>query len=222
MGQKSQLWWDLPAVDSFLLVKEIYDIPDNIYRDTTEELIKLLDIRDILKTPVRKLSLGQRMKCELIASLLYRPRVMFLDEPTIGLDVVMQKTLRDFVKVYNKKYESTILLTSHYMDDVKQLCSRIIVIDKGKIIYDGLLSDVVNHYATSKIISIILSEEIDIKKLEKYGHPKIVEFPKVVFEIPRAKVSTVAAHILKDLPIFDLNIEEPEIEDIIRKLFKYE
>src|SRR4030067_2181425 len=147
MGQKNQLWWDLPALETFNLNKEIYEIPDKQYRQTLNQLVELLDVKDILKIQVRKLSLGQRMKCELIAALLHNPKVLFLDEPTIGLDVVMQKVMRDFVKQYNRQFKSTIILTSHYMGDVKELCERVIIIDKGKILFDGTLQNVIDSFA---------------------------------------------------------------------------
>src|SRR6266550_640020 len=150
MGQKNQLWWDLPAIDSFLLNKEIYDIPEEKYKKIISELSALLDVEDILQVQVRKLSLGQRMKCELIAALIHNPKILFLDEPTIGLDVVMQQKLREFVKAYNEKYNATIILTSHYMKDVEELCKRIIIIDHGKILYDGLLDSIVKKYAKNK------------------------------------------------------------------------
>lgn len=219
MGQKNQLWWDLPAMDTFLLNKEIYEISDEQFRKTLEELSILLDIKDVLQIPVRKLSLGQRMKCELIASLVHSPRVLFLDEPTIGLDVVMQKALRDFIKEYNKRYQATILLTSHYMEDVKELCKRIIIIDKGKILYDGLLAKIVQKFADHKIISVIFGQEFDFKKLEEIGEIKQLEFPKAIISVKRKDVSRVAAKLLEEFPVADLNIEEEPIEDIIRKIF---
>lgn len=147
MGQKNQLWWDLPPMDTFLLNKEIYQIEDNAFKSRVEELSVLLDVKDILNVQVRRLSLGQRMKCELMAALLHQPKILFLDEPTIGLDVVVQHRLRSFIKEYNKLHNATVLLTSHYMRDVKQLCDRVIVINYGKIIYDGNLDLLMEKYA---------------------------------------------------------------------------
>ncbi|MBP6883269.1 MAG: ABC transporter ATP-binding protein [Microgenomates group bacterium] len=147
MGQKNQLWWDLPAMDTFLLNKEIYEISDTDFKERVEELSELLDVKEIMHVQVRKLSLGQRMKCELMAALLHRPKILFLDEPTIGLDVVVQEKLRDFIKDYNLKYKATILLTSHYMRDVKHLCKRVVVINYGEIIYDGDLDRLMTEYA---------------------------------------------------------------------------
>ena len=219
MGQKNQLWWDLPAQESFILNREIYEIPQEKYQKTLDELTDLLEIQDILKVQVRKLSLGQRMKCELVAALLHSPKVLFLDEPTIGLDVVMQKKMRDFIKAYNRKYRATILLTSHYMGDVKELCERVIIIDKGKIIYDGKLGKIVEKYADHKEISVLFSQEIDPKKLIKIGAVKFYEFPRVVFSVPRSVASLAAAELLRKFPVADLDITEPPIEEIIREVF---
>lgn len=220
MGQKNQLWWDLPAVDTFLLNKEIYEISDKIYHETLDELVTLLDVSSLLKTQVRKLSLGQRMKMELIAALIHRPRVLFLDEPTIGLDVIMQKNLRDFISEYNKRYQATIILTSHYMDDVKELCKRVIIIDQGKILYDGLLENIVRKFATFKHLTLLLEKPVDVQKLKQFGQIIQYSYPKVVFKIPRSKSNKAAAQLLQKFPVADLNIEELEIEDIIREVFR--
>ena len=219
MGQKNQLWWDLPAQESFILNKEIYDIPDNIFNKTLEELSTLLDVKDVLNVQVRKLSLGQRMKCELITALIHSPKVLFLDEPTIGLDVVMQKKLRDFLKEYNKKYKSTIILTSHYMEDVKELCERVIIIDHGKILYDGKLENIVKEYAKNKFLSIDFSTTVERSKLEKLGNIKEYSETSAVIVVERTKSNKVAAKLLESFPVKDLNIEEPNIEDIIRDVF---
>lgn len=219
MGQKNQLWWDLPAMESFILNKEIYEVTDGQFKETLEELSTLLDVKDVLNVQVRKLSLGQRMKCELIAALIHSPKVLFLDEPTIGLDVVMQKKLRDFIKEYNKRYKATILLTSHYMEDVKELCERIIIIDHGKILYDGKLDDIVKEYAKNKLLSVVFEEKVERDKLAKLGEIKEYDPPKVVISVPREKSNHVAAKLLEHFPVDDLNIEEPDIEDIIRDVF---
>lgn len=219
MGQKNQLWWDLPPTETFILNKEIYEVPDNKYKKTLNELVRLLNVKDILKVQVRKLSLGQRMKCELIAALLHSPKVLFLDEPTIGLDVVMQKKMRDFIKEYNKRYKSTIILTSHYMGDVKELCKRVIIIDKGKIVFDGQLEEIIKKHADHKRITITLAKEVDPKKIEEFGKVKEFEYPRLVFSVKRDQTSVIAAQVLDKLPVADLNIEEPAIEDIIRELF---
>ena len=219
MGQKNQLWWDLPAIETFNLNKEIYEVPEKQFNETLDELVELLEVKDILKVQVRKLSLGQRMKCELIAALLHSPKVLFLDEPTIGLDVVSQKKMRDFIKKYNLRKKSTIILTSHYMDDVKELCKRVIIIDKGRLIFDGQLSEITEKYADHKIISVIFSKEVDQKKLKEIGEIKEYSFPKAVFSVKREVVSMAAAELLQHYPIADLNIEEVAIEDIIREVF---
>ena len=220
MGQKNQLWWDLPAIDTFLLNKEIYEISDKQYKETLDELVELLDVKDVLRTQVRKLSLGQRMKMELIAALIHRPKVLFLDEPTIGLDVIMQQKMREFIREYNKRHKSTILLTSHYMEDVKELCKRVIVIDRGKIIYDGLLENIVRKLATHKKITVIFEGDVDSKKVAILGEVKSYEFPKVTLSVPRSKSNHVAAELLEKFPVADINIEEPDIEDIIRTVFR--
>ncbi|MBN2015644.1 ATP-binding cassette domain-containing protein [Candidatus Dojkabacteria bacterium] len=220
MGQKNQLWWDLPAIESFILNKEIYEVPDNQYKKTVNELSSLLDVKDILKVQVRKLSLGQRMKCELIAALLHSPRVLFLDEPTIGLDVVMQKKIREFFKEYNQLYKTTVILTSHYMDDVKELCQRIIMINKGKIVYDGDLEQIIKKYARNKYIKLIFLKEVEKKDISEYG--KVVEYEplKATIAVSRHVTPHIASEVLKKLPVDDVDIAEPELEDIIRVLFQ--
>ena len=219
MGQKNQLWWDLPPTETFLLNKEIYEITDKKYKETLDDLVELLDVKDVLNIQVRKLSLGQRMKCELIAALLHSPKVLFLDEPTIGLDVVMQKKLRDFLKEYNSKYNATIILTSHYMEDVRQLCERVIVIDHGTLLFDGKLDNLIKEYTQNKTISLILEKPVDRLKLEKLGEVTEYDFPKVVLSVKRKESNTITTKLLKDFPVIDLNIEEPDIEDIIREVF---
>lgn len=219
MGQKNQLWWDLPAIDSFLLNKEMYEIPDSVYKKTLNDLVDLLDVSEVLNTQVRKLSLGQRMKCELIAALLHKPKVIFLDEPTIGMDVVMQQKLRDFIKEYNKRYKATILLTSHYMKDVEQLCERIIVIDHGTILYDGSLGNIIKKYATKKAITAVFAKPVTKEKLQKLGEVSSYESTKAVISVPREKSNKVASQLLATFPVEDIIIEETNIEDIIRDVF---
>jgi ABC-2 type transport system ATP-binding protein len=220
MGQKNQLWWDLPAIESFILNKEIYEVPKEQYEKTVHDLAKLLDVKDVLQVQVRKLSLGQRMKCELIAALLHSPKILFLDEPTIGLDVVMQKKIREFFKEYNQKYKTTVILTSHYMDDVKELCKRIIIINKGKIVYDGDLENIIKKYAKNKYLTIIFYNEVDKKDLRSYG--KVIEYEplKATISVSRHVTPQVASEVLKKLPVDDLDITEPQLEDIIRGLFQ--
>jgi len=221
MGQKNQLWWDLPALDSFLLNKEIYEIPDDQFKTTLANLVDMLDLNQFLKIQVRKLSLGQRMKCELAASLLHSPKVLFLDEPTIGLDVVMQKKIRDFLKDYNQKFKATIILTSHYMDDVKELCSRVIIIDKGQIFFDGRLDQIIKKYADHKTLEVVFEGPIEKKDFNIISDAKIKDFhlPRVVFSVKRQLVNQVAAKLLTKFHVADLNITESSIEDIIREVF---
>jgi len=219
MGQKNQLWWDLPAMESFILNKEIYEVPDAQFKTTLDELVDLLEVEDILKVQVRKLSLGQRMKMELIAALIHSPRILFLDEPTIGLDVVMQKKMRDFIREYNRRFHSTILLTSHYMDDVKELCERVIIIDKGRLLFDGKLDEIIKKFASNKLLTVVFSKKVDLEKLSQIG--KVVEwdFPKSVISVERSAAPFAAAELLQNFPVADLNLEEPPIEDIIREVF---
>ncbi|MDP2649601.1 MAG: ABC transporter ATP-binding protein [bacterium] len=219
MGQKNQLWWDLPAMDTLLLNKEIYNIPKKRFDDYVFELSKLLEIEDLLKVPVRKLSLGERMKCELIAALLHGPKVLFLDEPTIGLDVLMQKKLREFIKDYNNNYKATIILTSHYMADVEALCKRVIIINFGKILFDGELSTLIKKYAPYKIISVIFQKFVDPKKIEALGIVKKFKYPELILKVPTIKSRSVASKILKNFLVDDLNIEDPEIDEVIREVF---
>ncbi|MBP7859911.1 ATP-binding cassette domain-containing protein, partial [Patescibacteria group bacterium] len=220
MGQKNQLFWDLPAIETFNLNKEIYEVDTKTYKRTLDELVEMLDIKEILNQQVRKLSLGQRMKCELVASLIHTPKILFLDEPTIGLDVVAQKKLRQFIKEYNEKYNATVILTSHYMGDVKELCKRVIIINKGEVGYDGELDKLVKEYAKNKTITLVFLRPQKKEALEKYG--KITEFEelKVTFEVPRKQVRETASKLLKDFPVDDVDIAETPIEEIIREVFE--
>jgi ABC-2 type transport system ATP-binding protein len=218
MGQKNQLYWDLPAIDSYILHKEIYQIPDAQYKKTLSDLVELLDVAEILKVQVKKLSLGQRMKMELIAALIHSPRLLFLDEPTIGLDVVMQKTLREFVANYNKTKNATIILTSHYMLDVKELAKRVIIIDHGRILFDGQLSEVIKKFSSHKVLNVSFEKKVSKSDLVKFGE---VEEKNGLFSISlkREETSEIVEAILKKFPVEDLTIVEPEIEDIIRQVF---
>ncbi len=222
MGQKNQLWWDLPAMDSFILNKEIYEVPDKQFHATVDELSALLEIKDILDVQVRKLSLGQRMKCELIAALLHSPKVLFLDEPTIGLDVVSQQKMREFIKTYNTQKKTTILLTSHYMEDVEALCKRVIIIDHGEIRYDGALSDLMDTYVDHKVLTITFTAPVEKKDLEKYGEVHEYAPLRVVLHTTKDEVKKSAAAILTKLPVDDILIDEVPVEDVIRKIFTKE
>lgn len=222
MGQKNQLWWDLPAGETFELNREIYEIPAKAYEENLNELVSLLGVGKLLNIQVRRLSLGQRMRLELVAALLHQPRVLFLDEPTIGLDLIAQQKMRDFVYEYNRKYEATILLTSHNMDDLIDLARRVIVIDEGQILFDGALEEIVSRFAKEKIIKVSLSREDDVKKIETIGKVKKISFPEVILSVPREAVAVAAAELLQNFPVNDLTIEEIPIEDVIRKVFRGE
>lgn len=220
MGQKNQLWWDLPALESFILNQKIYDIEKNDFQKKLNELIDLLGVENIIHKQVRKLSLGERMKCELIAALLHQPKILFLDEPTIGLDIVAQKNVRDFLKKYNRENKTTIILTSHYMDDIAELCERIIVINLGKVTYDGPTENLVQKYANHKIITVFFNEAVDKEKLEKFG--EIFKFDpfKVSLKVSRLEIKKTASDILSsDLPVHDIEIGEEDIESVIRNIF---
>jgi len=219
MGQKSQLWWDLPAIESYLLFKEMYDIPEKQFKDTLGELSELMDLTEILRVQVRKLSLGQRMKCELVAQLLHRPKILFLDEPTIGLDIVMQQKIRSFIRQYNEKYKASILLTSHYMDDVKELCKRIIIINHGTILYDGSLDTVVSKHTQLKKIIVIFEKPIPSDELSKKGKLLSMDGTNATIEVNKDQVAAVTGYILSHYPVIDLTIEEPQIEEIIGTIF---
>ncbi len=219
MGQKQQLWWDLPVTDSFVLNKEIYGIPPDKFKKTLDELVELFEVADLIHLPPRMLSLGQRMKCELIAALLHSPKVLFLDEPTIGLDVVMQQHLRDFVGNYNKQTGATVILTSHYMDDVKQLCERVIMINHGRLVYDGKLAELTHNHTNYKVLSIVFQTPVSRDIIEEFGELEVYEDTYVRIRIHTKDVQDAAKRILGDFPVEDINIQEPEIEDVIRTLF---
>ncbi len=219
MGQKQQLMWDLPALDSFLVNQAIYEITDTDYKATMQEFTDLLGLEDVLKKQVRKLSLGERMKCELAAALLHKPKVLFLDEPTIGLDVNMQVKIREFIAEYNQRFNATVILTSHYMADVTALCKRIIVVDKGKIIFDGDLSALLETARPAKIIKLQLEQATQRHDLERYGTVLSLEGLNAELSVARSEVSSRAAQLLAELPIADITIEDPPIEEIIGQLF---
>src|SRR3990167_5149990 len=220
MSQKDQLIWDIPPIDSYLLFKEIYEIPDDNFKKRLDELSALLDLKEVLNTPIRKLSLGKRMKCELIGAILHNPRVLFLDEPTIGLDVVSKKKMWDFLKKYNERQKTTIILTSHYMEDIKRLCKRVIIIDKGTHVYDGTLQKLMDKYVKNKTISVVFENEIDEKKLSEVGRIIEKEDFKYELSIPKAKISTAAATILNKFAVDDISISAPEAEEVIREIFE--
>lgn len=220
MGQKAQLWWELPAMESFLLNKVIYDIPDEVFKSRIDEISEMLEVKDILDIQVRKLSLGQRMKCELMASLLHNPEILFLDEPTIGLDIVIQKKIRAFLKELNRKYQTTILLTSHYMGDVKEMSDRLIIIDKGKLLFDDKLTLLTKKFAGNKYLKIDFEKNIARENLEKYG--EIIEYNDLscTLSVPAATHTKIAADVLSKYEIDNLDIQEVSLDEIITKIFQ--
>jgi ABC-2 type transport system ATP-binding protein len=219
MGQKQQLLWDLPAIETFEVNRVIFEVPAHEYRRMLNELTDLLELGDLLNKQVRKLSLGERMKCELAAALLHRPRVLFLDEPTIGLDVTMQARVREFVAEYNRRYGATVLLTSHYMADVTALCRRVIVINHGRLLYDGNLQRMVEQVAPHKIIHLTLHQPVALETLNRYGEVQRYDGLEVELKVPRYETSRVGAQLLSELPVADVNIAEPPIEEIISEVF---
>jgi ABC-2 type transport system ATP-binding protein len=220
MGQKQQLIWDLPAEDTFLLNKEIYGVADEIYRQRLADLSDMLELHDLRRRQVRKLSLGERMKCELAAALLHGPQVLFLDEPTIGLDVNMQQALRGFIADYNRRFGATIILTSHYMADVTALCRRIIVIDRGRLIFDGDLRALVERSAIAKILKLRFSAPQTRDRLAAFGTVVACDGLEAELRVPRETVTEVAARLLNDLPVADIGIEDVPVEEVIGRLFQ--
>ena len=221
LGQKNQLWWDLPARESLELNSKIYGIPADRFERTVAEMTELLTVKDKLNVSVRELSLGERMKMELIASLLHQPKVLFLDEPTIGLDVVSQKTVREFIRRYNAEHQTTILLTSHYMADIQALCERVIIIDHGKIFFDGKLGDILDRFADFKLVTIHcnVADTFPAENLARYGDVVERNATSVTFKVKRDRVITVCKSVLDDLPVSDIDIQEVPIEDVIRQIF---
>ena len=221
LGQKNQLWWDLPARESLELNAKIYGIPAERFERTVAEMSELLSVRDKLNVSVRELSLGERMKMELIASLLHQPKVLFLDEPTIGLDVVSQKIVREFLRRYNETHQTTILLTSHYMADIQALCQRVIIIDHGKIFFDGKLSEVVDRFADFKLITIQCdgADAGSTESLGKYGEVVEKSPGSIKLKVKRDRVIPACKALLDELPVRDIDIEEVPIEDVIRQIF---
>jgi ABC-2 type transport system ATP-binding protein len=219
MGQKQQLLWDLPPSETFLLNRAIYDIPRKQYDATVAELTELLDLAPLLGKPTRQLSLGERMKCELAVALLHRPKVLFLDEPTIGLDVSMQATVRGFVRAYNERFGATVLLTSHYMEDVAALCPRVMVIDKGRLIYDGGLSDLVRRVRPDKRMLLRLSRPVERRDLEALG--SVIEHgdAEAIVQVSQDALQPAVARALSSLPLTDLTVEDPPLEEVMRDLF---
>jgi ABC-2 type transport system ATP-binding protein len=220
MGNRNQLQWDLPALDSFDLYGAIYRIPRDELRASTDEFIELLDLQDLVKKPIRNLSLGERMKMEIVGGLLHRPQVLFLDEPTIGLDVTMQRRIRTFIGEYNRRTGATVLLTSHYMADVEALCRRVVVIHHGRILFDGELAQLARQFSADKTITVTLGDPaVD---LGSYGEVIQRNADTVTIRIPKAEASQATARLLAEHVVTDLTIEDPPIEDVIERVFAQE
>jgi len=220
MGQRNQLVWDIPALHTFELNRAIYHIPPDDYTKTVKELTELLELGPLLNKPVRNLSLGERMKCEIAAALLHRPRVVFLDEPTIGLDVTMQRRIRAFIAEYNQRYGATVLLTSHYMADVESLCKRVLVIHHGRLLFDGELAALVQQFTSHKTIVVQVGDcQAD---LNTYGEVRSCEDGRYTIRVPKAEAAHITERLLAELPVIDLLVEDPPIEEVIERVFAQE
>jgi ABC-2 type transport system ATP-binding protein len=217
MGNRQQLVWDLPALDSFDLMRAVYAIPTREFIRTRDDFIDLLELKDLVNKPVRNLSLGERMKVEIAGALLHRPKVLFLDEPTLGLDVTMQRRIRSFVAEYNRRFGATVLLTSHYMADVEALCKRVIVIHHGKVLFDGELSCLVEQFSAFKTVGVTL--QTSSADLTRYGEVLSQDGSRFTLRVPKNQTAQVTARLLADLPVDDLNVEDPPIEDVIEHVF---
>ena len=220
MGNRNQLLWDIPAMDSFLVNQAVYQIPQPQFRETLDELIELLDLSELLKKPVRGLSLGERMKCELAASLLHRPKVLFLDEPTLGVDVTMQTRIRRFIAEHNRRTGATVLLTSHYMADVTALCKRVVVIHHGRVLYDGALDELASRIAPFKLVRIDVESAEAVDRAANYGEVVECDGVKVTLRVPRSDSAETVGRILAEMPVIDLTVEDPPIEEVIGQVFQ--
>jgi ABC-2 type transport system ATP-binding protein len=220
MGNRNQLVWDIPAMDSFLVNQAVYQIPPKQFQQTLDELVELLDLGALLKKQVRSLSLGERMKCELAAALLHSPSVLFLDEPTLGVDVTMQGRIRGFVADYNRRHGATVLLTSHYMADVTALCRRVIVIHHGSLLYDGELAALSDRIAPFKLVQLDVETEEAAARAEGYAEVIERDQTKVRLRVPRAETSATVARLLAEIPVVDLTVEDPPIEEVIDQIFR--
>ena len=220
MGQRNQLIWDIPVIDSFERNRAVYRISRADYTTIVDELTDLLDLGELLGKPVRNLSLGERMKCEVAAALLHRPKVLFLDEPTIGLDVTMQRRIREFIAAYNEDHGASVLLTSHYMADVEALCKRVIIIHHGQVLFDGLLSDLVTRFSPHKTIEV----ELDTESADLSSYGDVIERDGARYKLSVEKTATpqITARLLADQPVVDLTVEDPPIEDVIEQVFSSE
>ena len=222
MGQRNQLVWDIPVIDTFELNRAVYRIPEAEYRRAVAELTELLELSPLLRKPTRNLSLGERMKCEIAASLLHRPWVLFLDEPTIGLDVTMQRRIRKFLVEYNQRTGATVLLTSHYMADVEALCKRVVVIHHGKLLYDGDLSGLADRFAPFKTVEVELQNGTGGRQMAQYGEVLVQKEGRVTLRVPKVETATVTGRLLAELDVADLTVQDPPIEDVIEQVFSQE
>jgi ABC-2 type transport system ATP-binding protein len=220
MGNRNQLVWDIPAMDSFQVNQAVYQIPLKAFKETLDELITLLELEPLLKKQVRSLSLGERMKCEVAAALLHRPAVLFLDEPTLGLDVTMQGRIRQFIAGYNRNHGATVLLTSHYMADVTALCKRVIVIHHGGLLYDGDLAALTDRMSPFKLVRLDVESAEAAARVEGYAEVLEREDTKVKLKVPRAETSAIVARLLSEIPVVDLTVEDPPIEEVIDQIFR--
>lgn len=219
MGQKNQLWWDLPAAESFRLHQQMYRLAPEQFDRTVAELSELLEIGDLLNQPVRELSLGERMKMELTAALIHQPEVLFLDEPTIGLDVVAQHNIQEFLKKYQAERRVTILLTSHYMKDISALCKRVVIIAKGQIVYDGSLAGIVDRFSGHKVLTLQFADEQMPRDLDRYGEVLETEPPRVKVKVNRDGIADVLSSVLANYSVDDISVEDPPLEEVIAEMF---
>ena len=219
-GQKSQLWTDLPASESFYLNKQIYEISDVEYNNTLEELVELFGVKDFLKVQVRRLSLGERMKMEMIAALLHKPKVIFLDEPTIGLDFVAQTNIRQFLKEYNQRNKATMILTSHYLRDIEELCQKTMIINHGTIVYNGELEKINKLFSNKRVLHVSFYEEVPRTKLKKYGNLIDCRKTKAEIRVDKERLVEISQRLLSELPIADINIEPIPLEEAIASLYE--
>jgi ABC-2 type transport system ATP-binding protein len=222
MGQRNQLLWDLPAIETFLVNQALYGMAEHEFRTTLDELVALLELDPLLTKQVRRLSLGERMRCELAGSLLHRPKALFLDETTLGLDITAQANIRDFLRSYSRQYGVTVLLTSHYMADVTALANRVLVIDHGSMKYDGNLQALVEQTAPYKLLRLTLQQPVDAVDLDPLGEVETINGLEATLRVPRGSTKQVAAEALARLPVADIMIEEPPVEEIIREVFRQE
>lgn len=220
MGQRNQLIWDLPARDTFILQKEIYSIKDNLYKKQVEVLGGLLKCDHLFDKPVKTLSMGERMKMELISGLLHKPHLIFFDEPTIGLDIFSQEIIRNFIKSYQSESKATIILTSHYLEDVKQLAKRLIIINKGSIVYDGSMGNIIEQYSKIKLLTVVLDKTVNQTEIRAVAPPFEYKYPKVVYKVKKEELPEKMKLVVKYLPFSDLTVEDASIEEIIKQFFK--